>query len=256
MSIGREGASNQILGGQRGKKNPWLHVGEILFCFVLPSDSPVSVSDPWRSFWPVTAPLMGHRLASFVASGTTELQGHGQVCHARRRGPKTLLRITDTNFDCAFVENAHVFIDPKIAWAWASLGHPVYRIFSPCGQKTSPSFTKQSRSWLMSYVFKRSKESISDSFVYFVKLGWFLSEMSFLSREWVTGHCFWLCRGIFYQFLFECLEASFKRSAINLVPTWFMSDLWFMNPFQGKMSALYFMPQQPPISEAHPLSIN
>ena len=145
------------------------------------------------------------------------------------------------NLDHLLSKNTLIFIVPKIGGpgpplAPLSIGY----LFSPCGQKTSPSFTKQSRSWLMSNVFKRSKESISDSFVYFVKLGWFLSEMSFLSREWVTGHRFWLRRGIFYQFLSECLEASLERSAINLVPTWFMSDLWFMNPFQGKMSA--FMP--------------
>ena len=136
------------------------------------------------------------------------------------------------------------------------LGHPVYRIFSPCGQKTSPSFTKQSRSWLMSNVFKRSEKAYQILLSILQNLGDFYLKWVFYQENELQVIAFGCIRGIFYQFLSECLEASLERSAINLVPTWFMSDLWFMNPFQGKMSALYFMPQQPPISEAHPLSIN
>ena len=41
------------------------------------------------------------------------------VCCSRRRGPRTLSRTTDTNLDCAFVENALV---PKIGFV---LGPPV-----------------------------------------------------------------------------------------------------------------------------------
>ena len=51
-------------------------------------------------------------LASCVASGTTEIQGHRQVCRARRKGPRTLSTTTDANLDCAFVENALFYIDP------------------------------------------------------------------------------------------------------------------------------------------------
>ena len=50
--------------------------------------------------------LLGPRLASCIASGTTEIQGHCQVCRARRGGPRTPSTTTDTNLDCAFVENA------------------------------------------------------------------------------------------------------------------------------------------------------
>ena len=52
------------------------------------------------------------RLASCVASGTTEIQGHRQVCRARRGGPRTPSTTTDANLDCAFVENALFYTDP------------------------------------------------------------------------------------------------------------------------------------------------
>ena len=42
-------------------------------------------------------------LDSCVASGTTEIQGHRQVCSARREGPKTTSKTADTNLDFAFV---------------------------------------------------------------------------------------------------------------------------------------------------------
>ena len=45
-----------------------------------------------------------------VTSGTTENQGHRQVCCARRGGPRTLSRPTYANLDCAFVENALLFV--------------------------------------------------------------------------------------------------------------------------------------------------
>ena len=60
--------------------------------------------------WPIapqcTAPFKGPRLASCVASRTTEKQGHRQVCPAMRGGPRTPSTTTDANLDCAFVENA------------------------------------------------------------------------------------------------------------------------------------------------------
>ena len=57
-------------------------------------------------------PFSGPRLASSVASGTTEKQGHRQVCRARRGGPRTPSTTTDANLDCAFVENALFYTDP------------------------------------------------------------------------------------------------------------------------------------------------
>ena len=72
-----------------------------------PLNSLVSVSDPWRAFWADTAPFKG--LALCIASGTTEIQGHHQVCRARRR-------TTDKNLDwCAFVANALFYTNP---WLW------------------------------------------------------------------------------------------------------------------------------------------
>ena len=80
-------------------------------------------------------PFKGPRLASCVASGTTEIQGHRQVCRARRGGPRTPSRTTDANLDCAFVENALLFVVPNIGGARAPLGLPLsaplaYRYFS------------------------------------------------------------------------------------------------------------------------------
>ena len=73
---------------------------ETLFSSVPPSNSLVSVSDP--------------RLASCVASRTTEIQGHRQVCRARRGGPRTLSTTTDANLDCAFVKNALIYTDHRL----------------------------------------------------------------------------------------------------------------------------------------------
>ena len=56
-------------------------------------------------------PFKGPRLASYVASGTTENQGHSQFC-AGRKGLRKLSKTTDANLDCTFVENAVYFTDP------------------------------------------------------------------------------------------------------------------------------------------------
>ena len=42
----------------------------------------------------------------------TELQGHRQVCRARRGGPCTPSTKTDANLDCAFDEKALSYTDP------------------------------------------------------------------------------------------------------------------------------------------------
>merc|ERR1719499_2138626 len=84
-----------------------------LFSSVPPSNSLVSVSDPRRAFRADTAPFLGPRLASCVASGTTEVPGHRQVWRARRGGPRTPSTTTDANLDCAFVEIALFYIDPS-----------------------------------------------------------------------------------------------------------------------------------------------
>ena len=54
-------------------------------------------------------------LTSCVASGTTEIQWHCQVCRARHGGPMTLSTTADSNPDCAFVENALLCPNP---WFW------------------------------------------------------------------------------------------------------------------------------------------
>ena len=52
------------------------------------------------------APCKGTRLASCVASGTTEIQGHRQVWRTRRGGLRIPSLTAESNLDCAFVENA------------------------------------------------------------------------------------------------------------------------------------------------------
>ena len=94
--------------------NQWLLARETIFSSLPPSNSLVSISDPRRAFWADTAPFSGPRIAC-VASGTTEIQGHRQVCRARRGGPRTPSITTDTNLDCAFVENALFYRAP---WFW------------------------------------------------------------------------------------------------------------------------------------------
>ena len=80
---------------------------EALFSSVPLSNSLGSISDPRRAFWADTAPFSGPWLASCVASGTTEIQRHRQVCRARRGGPRTpsyqltqtlILRLLKTHF--------------------------------------------------------------------------------------------------------------------------------------------------------------
>ena len=44
-----------------------------------------------------------------------------QVYHARRGGPRTELRTTGVNLDCAFVKNALVYVLLKIRGTYASL---------------------------------------------------------------------------------------------------------------------------------------
>ena len=88
---------------------------ETLFSSVPPSNSLVSVSDPWGAFWADTASFKGHRLALCVPSITTEIRGHCQVCHARWSSPRTPSTTTVANLDCAFVENALFYTNP---WLW------------------------------------------------------------------------------------------------------------------------------------------
>ena len=56
-------------------KNQWPLVGEILFSPVPAIKLPL-VSYHWRAFWADTLPFFHHWLASCIASGTKEKQGH------------------------------------------------------------------------------------------------------------------------------------------------------------------------------------
>ena len=67
-------------------------------------------------------PFKGPQLALGVASGTTETQGHYQVCRARCGGPRTPSRTTDANLDSAFVKNAFVLNVLKVWGARAPMG--------------------------------------------------------------------------------------------------------------------------------------
>ena len=78
--------------------------GKTLFSVVPPSNSLVSVLDPWRAFWADMAPFKGPHLASCIASRTSEIQGHREVCLARHGGPRTpsttalIVRLMKTHF--------------------------------------------------------------------------------------------------------------------------------------------------------------
>ena len=56
--------------------------------------------------------------------------GHRQVCGSRRSGPRKQSTTTDANLDCAFVENALVFIVPKVGRARGPLGAPLFTKFN------------------------------------------------------------------------------------------------------------------------------
>ena len=62
---------------------------------------PAAPSPPSRTleglFELTRRPSRALNLASCVASGTTEIQGHRQVCRARRGGPRTPPTTTDAN---------------------------------------------------------------------------------------------------------------------------------------------------------------
>ena len=79
----------------RGNNDQWPLMVETLFSSVPASNTLVSISDPWRAFWPDTVPFKCPRPASCVATGTTENQGRRQVCHVAHY----VLRSQD-NFNC------------------------------------------------------------------------------------------------------------------------------------------------------------
>ena len=54
-----------------------------------------------------TLPFKGTRLAWWVASGTTEKQGHCQVCHTRLGGSKVPSKTT--YLESAFLNKTHFF---------------------------------------------------------------------------------------------------------------------------------------------------
>ena len=62
------------------KGNDPLSQRKRLFSSFLPSNSYVSVSNPWRAFW-------ADRLTLCIASGITRKEGHHQVCCLKREVP-------------------------------------------------------------------------------------------------------------------------------------------------------------------------
>ena len=77
---------------------------------------PLCISD----FLADTVTSKGPLFALCITSRTTEKQWNHQVCGARQGGQRTPSRITDTNLDCMFGENALVFVVPK--WGAGGLG--------------------------------------------------------------------------------------------------------------------------------------
>ena len=88
--------------------NQWPLIGKDYSLPFLPA-TPSSLSQTLEGLFRAEAgPFKGPRLASCVASGTTDIQGHPQVCRTRRGGPRTPSTTTDGNLDCALVET-HFF---------------------------------------------------------------------------------------------------------------------------------------------------
>ena len=98
---------------------PGLATTSFFFCFLFVKNPGGQINDPspgntvlFRSSQQLP------RLASSVASGTTEIQGHSQVCHTR-------CTAIDANLDSAFVKkNELVFVVPIIA-LWPPLTTPL-----------------------------------------------------------------------------------------------------------------------------------
>ena len=78
-----------------GGPNQWPIVGEILFSSIPPSNSLVSISDPWRAFWANTVPStrLVRCFRNYRESRTPSVV------------PRTMSSTTDANLDCTFVEN-------------------------------------------------------------------------------------------------------------------------------------------------------
>ena len=71
--------------------------------------------DPWRALRADTALFKDPQLASCVASGTTEKQGHSHAWQtAKDGGPRTPSRTADANLDCVFFENALISLFQKM----------------------------------------------------------------------------------------------------------------------------------------------
>ena len=88
-------ASNQMLGGERGKKSLiYLEVKsmtphwETLFSAVPPSNSLFSILDPWRAFWADMASFKDPQLALCVSSGATVIQVYIQLCSTWQEDPR------------------------------------------------------------------------------------------------------------------------------------------------------------------------
>ena len=100
-------------------------MGETLFYSVPPSHSIWS----WtlEGLIELTRRLsMALNLGTYLASGTTDIQGHRLFCRNRNAGPGTPSRTTIPKLGCAVVENALVVVAPKIGWARDLLDPPDY----------------------------------------------------------------------------------------------------------------------------------
>ena len=65
-------------------------IGERLFSYLPPSNSLVSVSDPWTAFWADMTPFKGPRLALCIAPGTREIRTPSVLSRWARRSQETV----------------------------------------------------------------------------------------------------------------------------------------------------------------------
>ena len=148
----------------------------ILFCSSQPT--PSSPSRTLEGLFELTW-CSSRTLNSPHASGTTEIQGHSQVCRTRRGSLRKPSTTTDKNLDGAFVENALFYTDP---WKTLLTKFRIHHWLECCSQLT----TDVINSWWFEKEGNQCRDA--NQFQYFCSNQWFLFYFKKLAEkiEWVS----------------------------------------------------------------------
>ena len=93
----------------------------------------------------ILLPSRALNLELWVASETTEKQGHCQMCHTQCRGPRTLSKTNDANLDCEYAKNTLftlIVIDCKKPRESDWVSDPTWATGSRYWVRTSKLFTR------------------------------------------------------------------------------------------------------------------